>query len=248
MSTTTKKQTTKKTPTKTPAKRTQKAPTAAKKPTATKNTGTTKMPAKRPQKTPTAAKKPAPKNTRTAKTTAKRTQKTPTTAKKPTATKNTRTTKAPAQVGKTLTYHDGLGKDVRVYKSLPKGYRVLDGTMTQPRGTVWIAKGRPFGGVKDGKLHKNPNYNQALLVKDEKWMIDGIIDRRCGLTTGGTIITNKTTEDKVQAELRKRARQKKKDEREMERYNKKLQRDRERYEAEKAKRQAAQKKGARTKK
>ena len=75
------------------------------------------------------------------------------------------------------------GKDekseVRVYKHLPEGWKVLKGTQTQPVGTVWASNGEPvFKRGKDGKLHKNPKYKQALVVRDEKLMVTRIEQAR----------------------------------------------------------------------
>lgn len=36
---------------------------------------------------------------------------------------------------------------VPIYDSLPEGWRILEGAMTQPRGTCWIAKGSMFSGT-----------------------------------------------------------------------------------------------------
>lgn len=38
-------------------------------------------------------------------------------------------------------------QDVPIYDSLPDGWRILKGAMTQPRGTCWIARGSRFGGT-----------------------------------------------------------------------------------------------------
>lgn len=37
--------------------------------------------------------------------------------------------------------------NVPIYDSLPNGWRVVIGAMTQPRGTCWIARGSRFGGT-----------------------------------------------------------------------------------------------------
>lgn len=42
---------------------------------------------------------------------------------------------------------------VPIYDSLPDGWRVLEGTLTQPRGTCWIATGSLF----------NHTYRHALM-------------------------------------------------------------------------------------
>ena len=71
------------------------------------------------------------------------------------------------------------GKEVRVYKNLPEGWSVIKGTMTQPKGTVWIKKGSLF--KKDGKsgeYRKNKDYKQALLITDEEQMIETIAENR----------------------------------------------------------------------
>ena len=36
---------------------------------------------------------------------------------------------------------------VPIYDRLPDGWRILEGAMTQPRGTCWIAKGSRFDGT-----------------------------------------------------------------------------------------------------
>ena len=43
-------------------------------------------------------------------------------------------------------------RETTVYKKKPKGWKVLEGTLTQPVGTVWISNGEPiFKKGKDGK-------------------------------------------------------------------------------------------------
>lgn len=37
--------------------------------------------------------------------------------------------------------------NVPIYDELPKGWHIVKGTLTQPRGTCWIGKGSRFGGT-----------------------------------------------------------------------------------------------------
>lgn len=106
------------------------------------------------------------------------------------------------------------GKDekseVRVYKHLPEGWKVLKGTQTQPVGTVWASNGEPvFKRGKDGKLHKNPKYKQALVVRDEKLMVTRIAQAR-RYERNDRFIADQTTEKKIQAEMRRQERERKK--------------------------------------
>ena len=113
------------------------------------------------------------------------------------------------------------GKDekseVRVYKNMPKGWKVLKGTQTQPVGTAWVSNGEPlFKRGRDGKLHKNPKYKHALVVQDEQLMVARIAEerRRGG---GERFISDATTETKIQSEIRRQDRERKKLERDRER-------------------------------
>lgn len=106
------------------------------------------------------------------------------------------------------------GKDeksaVRVYKHLPDGWKVQTGTQTQPAGTVWVSNGEPaFKRGKDGKLHSNPKYKQALVVRDEGLMVTRIAQAR-RYERSDRFITDQTTEKKVQAEMRRQERERKK--------------------------------------
>lgn len=46
-----------------------------------------------------------------------------------------------------MRYRDRWLPRVPIYDRLPDGWRVLDGTLTEPDGTCWIAKGSRFGGT-----------------------------------------------------------------------------------------------------
>lgn len=60
------------------------------------------------------------------------------------------------------------GNEISVVKTMPKGWRTLKGSLTQPRGTIWIANGSFFKKDNKGKYVKNENYQQKLLVVDKK--------------------------------------------------------------------------------
>lgn len=46
-----------------------------------------------------------------------------------------------------IEYRNRWLPNVPIYDSLPNGWRVVFGAMTQPRGTCWIAKGSRFDGT-----------------------------------------------------------------------------------------------------
>ncbi len=96
------------------------------------------------------------------------------------------------------------GKDeksaVRVYKHLPKGWKVREGASTQPPGTVWAF---------NGKSIFSPEYKQALVVRDEKRMVERIADNR-RLGREDRFIADQTTEKKIWAEMRRQERERKK--------------------------------------
>lgn len=55
-------------------------------------------------------------------------------------------------------------EDIRVYKRLPKGWRILDGTLTQPSGYAWADnKERFFIKDSNGKYKKNEKYETAFV-------------------------------------------------------------------------------------
>ena len=57
------------------------------------------------------------------------------------------------------------GKEVKVYKKKPAGWEKTEGTLTQPRGTVWINNGESlFAKNKNG----TPKRKIALLITDEE--------------------------------------------------------------------------------
>ncbi len=106
------------------------------------------------------------------------------------------------------------GKDekseVRVYKHLPEGWKVLKGTQTQPAGTAWASNGEPlFKRGEDGKLHKNPRYKHALVVQDEGLMVAWIAQAR-RYERNDRFIADQTTEKKIWAEMRRQERERKK--------------------------------------
>lgn len=70
---------------------------------------------------------------------------------------------------KTGRTNDGkqLYKEVRVFKKLPKGWKVTEGALTAPSGYKWINNGESiFSKAKDGKLVKNPKRKHAFLESD----------------------------------------------------------------------------------
>ena len=120
-----------------------------------------------------------------------------------------------------MKYRTGKDKtsEVRVYKNVPKGWKILKGTTAQPVGTAWVSNGEPlFKRGQDGKMHKNPEYKHALVVQDEQLMVMQIAeDRRRG--GGERFISDATTETKIQSEMRRQDRERKKIERDRERKN-----------------------------
>lgn len=60
-----------------------------------------------------------------------------------------------------------LYEEVRVFKRLPKGWKVDDGARTAPSGYKWINNGESFFSKnKDGKYIKNPKRKTAFLESD----------------------------------------------------------------------------------
>lgn len=59
-------------------------------------------------------------------------------------------------------------EEITVLKRKPKGWSEIKGASTQPVGSTWIKNGPFFMHTKNGKLKKNPNYKQKLLITDEK--------------------------------------------------------------------------------
>lgn len=111
-----------------------------------------------------------------------------------------------------MKYRTGKDKEseVRVYKHLPEGWRVLKGTLTQPVGTEWASNGEPvFKRGRDGKMHKNPKYKHALVVQDEEMMVNQIARLR-RYEKDDRFIADQTTEKKIQAEMRRQERERKK--------------------------------------
>ena len=110
-----------------------------------------------------------------------------------------------------MKYRAGKDKasEVRVYKHLPDGWRVNEGAITQPAGTVWISNGPMFRRGKDGKMRHNHAYKDALLVTDEKLMVTRIAERR-RYEKDDRFISDKTTEAKIRSEMRRQERERKK--------------------------------------
>lgn len=44
---------------------------------------------------------------------------------------------------------------IPIYDSLPDGWHVIPGTLTEPRGTCWIANGTPFQCRREGRPYKH---------------------------------------------------------------------------------------------
>lgn len=72
------------------------------------------------------------------------------------------------------------GEAISLNKSLPKGYEIIEGTLTEPPGTRWVKKkGEPlFKRDKSGKLTKNPKYEQELVITDEDYFTTRIAEDR----------------------------------------------------------------------
>lgn len=51
---------------------------------------------------------------------------------------------------------------------LPPRWHIIEGTLTQPRGTVWIANNEPLFIRVEGKLKFNKKRKHCLLFKDKK--------------------------------------------------------------------------------
>lgn len=136
------------------------------------------------------------------------------------------------------------GEEVKVCKKIPKGWKIEEGTLTQPVGTVWIKNGEPlFVKGKDGKMHKNPKRGSALLVTNEELMITRIAEkRRYCPKEANDFITDKKTEERIRAEVNRQNRAHRAWEREREAL---IEKNRKRREREK---QVAQKKKIATKK
>lgn len=107
-----------------------------------------------------------------------------------------------------MKYKARNGEEVAVYKKMPKGWKVNEGTLTQPVGTVWITNGEPiFKKGKGGELHKNPKRKTALFVQNEELMITRIAEkRRYKDKSASDIIADKKTEDKIRAEMSRQTR------------------------------------------
>ena len=101
-----------------------------------------------------------------------------------------------------LTYL-GCSEPVEVRKTMPKGWRVLKNTMTQPAGTVWIQNQEPiFVRGKNGKMKVNPKSKQVLLITDEKLFIDRIAEDRVYFKEKD-FTTDKKTEAKINTAVKR---------------------------------------------
>ncbi len=99
-------------------------------------------------------------------------------------------------------------RETTVYKKKPKGWKVLEGTLTQPVGTVWISNGEPiFKKGKDGKPHKNPKRKTALCVENEALMITRIAEQRNYKDKNAAdFVADAKTEKKIKAEMNRQRR------------------------------------------
>lgn len=50
-------------------------------------------------------------------------------------------------------------KGIKVYEEIPEGWIIIEGTLTQPLGTVWISNGESLFGGK---------YEHALLIVNKE--------------------------------------------------------------------------------
>lgn len=90
-------------------------------------------------------------------------------------------------------------KEKRIYKNIPKGWKIEENANNHPAGTKWLTNG------KSRFSKSKPERKTALLVTDEKRMIEHIAkNRRTGKTDG--FKTDKFTETKVQAEIKRQNR------------------------------------------
>ena len=56
--------------------------------------------------------------------------------------------------------------NIKIYDTLPQGYKPLIGANCCPRGTYWASNGQSrFVQDIDGHYHKNPNFVQILVRK-----------------------------------------------------------------------------------
>ena len=89
-------------------------------------------------------------------------------------------------------------EEVRVYKNIPAGWKIDEFANNYPVGTKWITNGKS----RFPKNGKPAEHKSALLVTDEKALIVRIAtNRRRGWQDG--FKTDKTTETKVQAEIKR---------------------------------------------
>ncbi|MGN0804061.1 MAG: hypothetical protein ACI4MS_01630 [Candidatus Coproplasma sp.] len=98
------------------------------------------------------------------------------------------------------------GEPVTIKKSLPKKYEIIEHTSTQPAGTSWAKKkGVPlFKRSKSGKLVKNPDYVQTLVVTDEELFTTRIAeDRVYQPNKADRFTTDEVTEKKIKSKEKK---------------------------------------------
>ncbi len=115
-----------------------------------------------------------------------------------------------------MKYQATENSQVRVYKHLPKGWKVVEGSWSQPEGTVWINNGksrfRKSRAKKDlkaqnGRMVRNPAYKNALLIVDEELMLDKIGKQRVA-GKKDRFLPDKTWESKIQTSVRKEKKRK----------------------------------------
>ena len=90
--------------------------------------------------------------------------------------------------------------ETKVYKTLPKGWRVTEGTLTQPVGTVWIDNGKSvFAKGKDGKRLRK----QALMVENEALLIVRAAENKIYEKHKGEFVGDKKIEAKIEKEVKR---------------------------------------------
>lgn len=93
----------------------------------------------------------------------------------------------------------GSSDATKVYKTLPKGWRVLKGTLTQPAGMVWIDNGKSLiSKDKNGKR----DYKHALLINDEKLFVTRMAEDRIS-TKKYQLSMDQKTEAKINTAIKR---------------------------------------------
>ncbi len=110
-----------------------------------------------------------------------------------------------------LQYRLNEGQFIEVKKSLPKGYEIIEGTLTEPAGTRWARKKGVslFKRDKSGKIvGRNPKYKDCLVITDEDYFTSRIAENRVYQPSlAKDFITDATTEKKIAAKEKRERKQ-----------------------------------------